>query len=160
RHQRNPAQHHRRARLGFAEGVRLARPAMLTISAKSVIRLHPLERQVLEKLLASTDRELTVSELKLLKIPLRGAVILSRKMPGVGFYTTFFVSESALRLPNHHSLWFGSVRADVPGLTNGAGFQLYIKNGALDELEGYSFGDEAWPDPWPGQYSEFETYRV
>ena len=134
---------------------------MTIISAKSVIRLHPLERQVLEALLASTDRELTVSDLKLLNIQLRDAIILSREMTGVGFYTRFCVPESALRLPNHHSLWFGFVSADIPGLTYGAGFQLYIKDGAVNELEGYSFNpDEPWPDPWPGQVDESETYNV
>jgi hypothetical protein len=39
---------------------------------------------------------------------------------------------------------FGDVVAALPGLTNGAGFLLYLKDGLLDMLEGYSF-DEAWP---------------
>jgi hypothetical protein len=134
--------------------------AMLTISGKSVIKLHPLERQVLDRLLASTDRELSTSDLKLLKIQLRNAMILSREMTGHSFYTRFLVAERALRLPNHHSLWFGWVYADVPGLKHGAGFQLYIKGGAVDELEGYSFGDEPSPDPWPGQFDEFGAYEV
>src|SRR5712691_8555504 len=98
---------------------------MVVISDKSVIRLHPLERQVLDKLLALTDRELSVSDLKILKIQLRHAIILSREMTGHGFYTRFLVAESALRLPNR-SFWFGSVVADVPGLEHSAGFQLYI----------------------------------
>src|SRR5436309_11061926 len=74
---------------------------MVTISDTSAIRLHPLERQVLDKVLASTDRELSVSDLKILKIQLRHAIILSREMTGHGFYTRFSVAESALRLPNH-----------------------------------------------------------
>jgi hypothetical protein len=41
---------------------------MLTISDKSVIRLHPLERQVLEGLLTLTDGDLSVEDLSILKI--------------------------------------------------------------------------------------------
>ncbi len=132
---------------------------MVTISDKSVIKLHPLERQVLEKLLGLTDRELMVNELKLLKIQLRHAIILSRKMTGHGFYTEFFIAESALRLPNRHSLWFGNVNANVPGLKKGAGFQLYIEDGALNVLEGFSY-EGPWPDPWPGEFDEAQTYEV
>jgi len=132
---------------------------MVTISYESVIRLHPLERQVLDKLLALTDRELSVSDLKILTIQLGHAIILSREMTGHGFYTRFFVAESALRLPNHHSLWFGAVHADLPALSHGAGFQLYIKDGAVNELEGFSY-DGPWPDPWPGQFDESHTYEV
>ena len=133
---------------------------MVTISDETVIKLHPLERQVLDRLLASTDRELSTSDLKLLKIQLKHTIILSREMTGHGFYTRFFVAESASRLPNHDSLWFGFVHADVSGLKHGAGFQLHIKGGAVDQLEGYSFGDEPWPDPWPGQFDESEAYEV
>jgi hypothetical protein len=132
---------------------------MVTISQNSVIRLHPLERQVLETLLASTDRELTPSDLKTLRLQLRQAIILSREMTGHGFYTRFLVAESATRLPNHRSFWFGSVTADVPGLDYGAGFQLYIKDGAANELEGFSY-DGPWPDPWPGEYEETKNYEV
>ncbi len=40
---------------------------------------------------------------------------------------------------------FGDVIGDIPGLASGAGFLLYIKNGVLDMLEGYSY-DEPWPE--------------
>jgi hypothetical protein len=132
---------------------------MVTISDKSVIRLHPLEKQVLDALLALTNRELSVSDLKLLTIQIRQAIILSREMTGHGFYTRFFVAESALRLPNHQSLWFGAVFSDVPGLNHGAGFQLYIKDGAVNELEGFCL-DGPWPDPWPSPVDEAQTYQI
>ncbi|MDZ4155408.1 MAG: hypothetical protein U1E09_02545, partial [Methylococcales bacterium] len=39
---------------------------------------------------------------------------------------------------------FGDVIGEIPELLSGAGFLLYIKNGVLDMLEGYSY-DEPWP---------------
>jgi hypothetical protein len=132
---------------------------MVTISGKSVIRLHPLESQVLDGLLSITDRELSAGDLLILTLQLDEAIILSREMTGHGSYTRFLVAESAPRLPDHRSLWFGTVNADMPGLEHGAGFQLYIKDGAVDQLEGFSY-DGPWPDPWPGQYDEHVTYNV
>jgi hypothetical protein len=132
---------------------------VITISDNSVIRLHPLERQALDQLLALTDEGLSGTDLEILKDQLRHAIILSREMTGHGFYTTFLVDESAMRLPNRQSLWFGAVAADVPGLEHGAGCQLYIKDGAVNQLEGFSY-DGAWPDPWPGSYDESQNYGV
>jgi hypothetical protein len=132
---------------------------MVAISDKSVIRLHPLERQVLDQLLVVTDEELSCSDLETLKDQLPRAIILSREMTGHRFYTRFFVDESAPRLPNHPSIWFGWVVADVPGLEHGAGFHLHIKDGVVDQLEGFS-NDGPWPDPWPDACDESVTYGV
>ena len=44
---------------------------------------------------------------------------------------------------------FGDVIAEIPGLSGGAGFLLYIENGILDVLEGYSY-DEPWPTSTEG----------
>jgi hypothetical protein len=132
---------------------------MVTISDRSVIRLHPLERQVLDCLLTTPDRELSVRDLEILRGQMRDAIILSREMTGHGFYTIFMVSENALRLPNHQSLWTGDVCANVPSLNYGAGFHLYIKDGAVDQLEGFSY-DGPWPDPWPVDFDEAHSYGV
>ena len=43
----------------------------------------------------------------------------------------------------------GDVYAEIPGLEHGAGFVLYIKDGYLDMLEGYSY-DEPWPSSVEG----------
>jgi hypothetical protein len=132
---------------------------MVTISDKSMIRLHPLERQVLEKLLTLTDRDLSVADLNILETQLETAIILSRKMTGHGFYTDFLVDKNIVRLPKEKPFWFGAVGADVPGLNHGAGFHLYIKAGTVSTLEGFCY-DGHWPDPWPGRYDESEKYEI
>jgi hypothetical protein len=132
---------------------------MLSISDETVIRLHPLERDALDALLALTDKEFSPRDLGILRRQFGMAIILTRKMTGHGFYTEFGVPENVTRLADNRSFWFGTVYAEVPGLAQGAGFQLHIKDGAADTLEGFCF-DEHWPDPWPGQYSEAETYSI
>jgi hypothetical protein len=42
-------------------------------------------------------------------------------------------------------LRFGDVAAQVDGLKHGAGFLLYVMDGMLDAIEGYSY-DEPWPE--------------
>jgi hypothetical protein len=80
-------------------------------------------------------------------------------MTGHGFYTKFLPLKNVRSLPGKQSLWFGSVSADVPELHHGAGFQLYIDEGAVSQLEGFSF-DGPWPDPWPGRYDESIMYNI
>jgi hypothetical protein len=132
---------------------------VLTISDKSAIRLHPLERQVLEKLFTQTDTGLSVQDLNSLKFQFRAAIILNRKMTGHGFYTEFLCAKNVPRLIGKQSLWLGGISADIPEMSMGAGFQLYIKEGAVNLLEGFSY-DGYWPDPWPAKYDESETYEV
>jgi hypothetical protein len=48
------------------------------------------------------------------------------------------------RLPNRKRITLGDVNAEVEGLKFGAGFVLFISDGKLEMLEGYSY-DEQWP---------------
>lgn len=77
--------------------------------------------------------------------------VARREMTGSGFYTQFAVSDSTRRVPGNRSFKFGDVIAKIPGLNFGAGVLLYVKDGVLDMLEGYSFEEK-----WPEQISNFE----
>lgn len=101
-------------------------------------RFTPLEQAVLEKLLEG-DLPLLLR----LKQQLKQATVANREVTGVGYYTTIAVPEVFPRMAGF-SVKFGDVLAEIPGLSNGAGFLLYIKNGVLDLLESYSY-DESWP---------------
>ena len=49
------------------------------------------------------------------------------------------------------SLTFGDVVADIPGVKNGGlGFFLYVRDGYLHKLEGYTYGED-----WPSNVSNF-----
>lgn len=105
--------------------------------------LTPLERAVLEKIL---DGDL--SFLFQLRQQLAESTVAKRELTGFGFYTTIAVPENLTRRAGH-SVKFGDVIAEIPGLSGGAGFLLYIENGILDVLEGYSY-DEPWPTSTEG----------
>jgi hypothetical protein len=108
--------------------------------------LTDLERAVLEKLLAGDDERLAE-----LREQLETTLVSKREMTGVGFFTTLSVLSSTHRL-NNRSLELGGVIGEIPTLTYGAGFLLFVRDGFLDVLEGFVYGDE----PWPKTISRFE----
>ena len=102
-------------------------------------KLSLLEISVLNKLL---DGDLSL--LIQLRRQLELCTIKKREFTSYGFFTTLAIPEDIPMIPGLN-IKFGDVIADIPGLTYGAGFVLYIKNGILDMLEGYSY-DEIWPE--------------
>ena len=102
--------------------------------------LTDLEYAVLEKLLAGDDQRLAQ-----LRRQLENAIVSKRKMTGVGFFTTLSVLDATARL-DERSFELVDVTADITGLTHGAGFVLFIRNGLLDTLEGYTYGEDRWPE--------------
>lgn len=103
-----------------------------------MMKLLPLEKGVLCKLLEGDDPLLVA-----LRLQLANCAVAQRELTGCGFYATLAVSVDAPRVDDVDAK-FGDVVADISGLANGAGFLLYLKDGLLDMLEGYSF-DEPWP---------------
>jgi hypothetical protein len=103
-----------------------------------MMKLLPIEKAVLDKLLSGDFRLLVA-----LRNQLEHCAVVSREVTGYGFYLTLAVPENMPKIAGLDAK-FGDVVATLPGLINGAGFLLYLKNGLLDMLEGYSF-DEPWP---------------
>jgi hypothetical protein len=103
--------------------------------------IDKLERDVLSMLLTGDDPVLAV-----LRAQRELSSITRREMTGVGFSTTIDVCEDAPALHGYPSFVISDVFADVEGLHNGASFLLFIKNGVLAMLEGFTF-DEPWPSP-------------
>jgi len=83
-------------------------------------------------------------EFCILREQLKETSVCQRELTGAGFYTMFVIPEKVRKLKNCQSLKFGDIEAEIYGLKNGAGFLLYIENGCLHMLEGYSY-DELWP---------------
>jgi hypothetical protein len=80
-----------------------------------------------------------------LRQQLRLSRVARREMTGAGFYTYLEVAATAPRLatPTRQRTVSG-VLAEIEGLQHGAGFILFIVDGLLDNLEGFSY-DEPWP---------------
>jgi hypothetical protein len=103
--------------------------------------LSEFERAALDKLLDGDDAVLSA-----LREQLRTCCVRKREMTGCGFFTELDVDRALAGAPtNVEKLRVGDVEACVAGLEHGAGFVLFVRDGYLDMLEGYSF-DEPWPD--------------
>jgi hypothetical protein len=101
--------------------------------------LTALELDVIRMLLNGDDHLLAI-----LREQQKVATVSERKMTGVGFYTNFSVPPAAPRVLGHPSFEIGDVAAQLEGVKNGAGFTLFVRNGVLSFLEGYTY-DEPWP---------------
>lgn len=108
--------------------------------------LEPLEAAVLDKLLSGEHPVLTA-----LRAQLGGATVKRRERTGMGFFTEFALAPDAVAAPVR-ALRFGDVQATVTGLEHGAGFVLFVDDGLLRLLEGYSYSE-----PWPDKIGKFSV---
>lgn len=100
-----------------------------------------LERAVLELLLEGED-----PVRRALRKQLAVAQVRERQLTGVGFFTSFMLPAEIVPVSIPVGLSpLGDVHAQLEGLQHGAGFLLFLKEGRLDFLEGYSY-DEPWPE--------------
>lgn len=107
------------------------------------MKLTTLECDVLKWLLAGDDPVLVV-----LSEQLTLSSIVSREITGCGFYLHFAVPNEVTELhkqlnvkPNFS---FGDVEVIVSQTHQRLGFLLWIRDGKLAFLEGYTYGDQ-WP---------------
>jgi len=103
--------------------------------------LNELEVQVLRTLLAGDHASLAA-----LRRQLEGCRVRKREYSGAGFFAELDVPANEQRAPvTSGRVRFGDVVADVEGVEHGVGFVLFIDNGTMTMLEGYTF-DEPWPE--------------
>lgn len=111
--------------------------------------LSLIEDAVLKKLLAGN-----LPLLVQLQQQLEVCSVEKREFTGFGFYTTLVVPGNIPRSAGLN-IKFGDVIGDIPGLPSGAGFLLYVRDGVLDMLEGYSYNE-----PWPATIDDFALKYV
>lgn len=105
--------------------------------------LTDFEQDVMGILLAGDDPVLSI-----LREQARTLTVSERKMTGAGFYTDFFIAPTAPRCAEKESFEIGDIMAQIDGVEHGAGFLLFIRDGVLSLLEGYTY-DEPWPNSIP-----------
>lgn len=111
--------------------------------------LSDLERAVLEKLLAGDHPTLVA-----LRAQTEGGRLAGRENTGVGFYCSFEVPPEVPSV-SPRDFEVDDVIGELQGLAHGAGFVLFVRDGRIDTLEGFSYDE-----PWPQQMSEFNlTYQ-
>jgi hypothetical protein len=107
----------------------------------NVIGISKLERAVMEMLLWGDH-----PVLQLLRLQFQRATLEQREFTGVGFFTHFAIPPDVPRVASPRSFELDDVHADIPGLEHGADFILFIRDGAIDFLEGFTYGDDRWPE--------------
>lgn len=101
-------------------------------------KFNKIEKAIMELLLQGND-----PVLQILHYQFQKCSFSRRELTGVGFFTFFSVPNNIPRV-NQKSFQFGDVLAGIKGLKNGAGFLLYVRQGLIYMLEGYTY-DEKWP---------------
>lgn len=71
--------------------------------------------------------------------------VVSREFSAVGFYITFIVEGRDELCLDGKSFYIGDVYGVVNGIEGAIGFILYIENGYISLLEGYTNIIENWP---------------
>ena len=93
-----------------------------------------------------------------LRQQLTAASVSRRQFTGVGFFVDFAVPESVPRLDRllgtELNFKLGDVGAIFEDVNVEVGFVLFVRGGRIHMLEGYTYGDETWPEP-QGRYRLF-----
>lgn len=111
--------------------------AVNEVAITSMEGLTNLEQAVLDKLLSGKHPVLAT-----LRAQAEKARLVERQRSGVGFFCAF---EVPLGVPTvEGDFQIDDVHGELPSLAHGAGFVLFVRDGRLDMLEGFSY-DEPWP---------------
>ena len=100
--------------------------------------MEELERVVMARLLAADS-----AVAPLLRAQYAVARVEQRAFTGVGFFTDFAVPPDAPSVvPPDLTVGAGATLADGTAV----GFLLFVRGGVLSMLEGYTYGDDPWPE--------------
>src|SRR5205823_2606897 len=97
-------------------------------------RLSPIERTVLEA--AAHDYEALAD---VLREQIAIAQVIDFRNTGAGFFSTVTVSPEAPQLPDKSPL--DAATGSVGNIEHRMGFLVFVKNGYVSLIEGYTYGD-------------------
>jgi hypothetical protein len=82
------------------------------------------------------------------------AKVTDRKFTGRGFFTDYEIPDGKYRLDDDSlNTTLGNIGANINDLKYGVGFVVFIKNGLISCLEGYTYGEE-----WLGEIDSYEFF--
>jgi hypothetical protein len=109
----------------------------------------PLEKTVLDAMLDQPGEPFET-----VRKQLAHAAISKREFSGVGFFTHFVVPMDAPVRRDLPSREISHVGAEFPSLQHGAGFVLFIRDGVVRMLEGFTYDE-----PWPTNTDKFKVHK-
>jgi hypothetical protein len=101
---------------------------------------NELEKSVVGRLLSDPDLKPVRSSVDFEKVH-----VACREFTGAGFLTEFEQSQELKLFEDSVSLRWGKVGARLNVSKLETGYVVYVDNGYLTTVEGYTYGDE-WPD--------------
>ncbi len=116
---------------------------------RKIIPFEEFEQAVMHKIM---EHDTAIN--KILREQYKRAHIQDRSFSGVGFFTDFIVPNNIPHIIQHVEYDYGDVKAIINDI-DGYGFILFIDDGVMTLLEGYT-----WRDSWPDtiySYSLFHT---
>jgi hypothetical protein len=111
--------------------------------------LTPLEKAVVDMMLDKSGEPFET-----VRQQLAHATVAKREFTGVGFFTDFSVSADAPVRRDLASMEISDVGAEFSSLQHGAGFVLFIRDGVVSMLEGFTYDE-----PWPERTDDFKVSR-
>ena len=101
----------------------------------------PIEKAALETFIKSNE---AISNA--LRNQIDNSHVLSRRHTGAGFFTEIAVSSQCESITLAEPGPLSNVICQINGVENFGEFLLYVKDGIITCLEGYTFGCESWPE--------------
>jgi hypothetical protein len=114
------------------------------------MKANELEKAVIGSMLA--DRELKPAKPA---VNFDAITVRDREFTGAGFLTEFERSEELKLFDGGVSLRWGKVGARLNSSKLETGYLVYVDDGYVTTVEGYTYGDE-----WPNQVEQIELYEL
>ncbi len=114
--------------------------------------LSPMESHIIRSMLVKQygPRSLFLDQLAVARVE-------SRRMTGVGVFVNLSISEKAARVDAVDGEISEDYRTLLGAPCDLVGFTLFIREGYLSFLEGYTFGDVKWPDELIDEWLVLDT---
>ena len=78
----------------------------------------------------------------------KNSIVESRKFTGAGFFTHFKVDKGISPLAGRKSFQISDIDVTSDSVKGAFGFILFINEGYLSMLEGYTLSTEVWPEDY------------
>jgi hypothetical protein len=80
----------------------------------------------------------------MLRKQLAVATAKERTITGAGFFTDFSIQENVARINPRKPFMLKDVGVEINGVPNAGAFLLLVKDGVIDQLEGYTLALDKW----------------
>ena len=111
---------------------------------------NELEKLVLKSMLDDPELKPVVSA-----VNFDALTVMERDFTGTGFFTEFERSNGLKLFQDGVSMRWGKVGARLNANKLETGYLVYVDDGYMTTIEGYTYGDE-----WPDQITTIEMYEL